>query len=54
VIALIDSSKFQSKGIKLIAALPEIDTLITDSGVPADTLHEIRATGVNVIVVDRM
>jgi DeoR family transcriptional regulator of aga operon len=54
VIALIDSSKFQSKGIKLIASLSEIDTLITDSGVPFDILHEIRAMGVNVIVVKKM
>jgi DeoR family transcriptional regulator, aga operon transcriptional repressor len=54
VIALIDSSKFQSKGIKWIASLSEIDTLITDSGVPFDILHEIRAMGVKVIVVDRV
>lgn len=54
VIALIDSSKFQSKGIKLIAPLSEIDVLITDSGVPFDILHEIRAMGVSVIVVDKI
>jgi DeoR family transcriptional regulator of aga operon len=52
VIALIDSSKFQNKGIKLIASISEIDTLITDGGAPFDILHEIRAKGVNVIVVD--
>jgi DeoR family transcriptional regulator of aga operon len=52
VIALIDSSKFQNKGIKLIASIAEIDTLITDSGVPFDILHEIRAMGVKVLVVE--
>jgi DeoR family transcriptional regulator of aga operon len=52
VIALIDSSKFQNKGIKLIASISEIDTLITDSGVPFDILHEIRAMGVKVLVAD--
>lgn len=54
VIALIDSSKFQCKGIKLIAPLSELDTIITDSGVPSDVLHKIRSMGVNVLVVDKM
>jgi DeoR family transcriptional regulator of aga operon len=52
VIALIDSSKFLCKGIKMIASLKEIDTLITDSGAPFDILHEIRIMGVNVLVAD--
>lgn len=52
VFALIDSSKFQSKGITAIAPLSEVDTLITDRGIPLAILHKIRELGVNVIVVD--
>ena len=51
VYALIDSSKFLSKGITAIAPLADVDTLITDSGIPASVLADIRALGVNVIVV---
>ncbi len=54
VIALIDSSKFLSKGITTIAPLSEVDTLITDDGIPSSILHEIRGLGVNVIVVNRI
>jgi DeoR family transcriptional regulator, aga operon transcriptional repressor len=52
VFALIDSSKFQNKGIISISALKDIDTLITDDGISPDMLHKIRATGVKVNVVN--
>jgi DeoR family transcriptional regulator of aga operon len=52
VFALIDSSKFQSKGITAIAPLAQIDTLITDSGIPLNILKEIRNLGVNVVVIN--
>jgi DeoR family transcriptional regulator of aga operon len=51
VFALIDSSKFLSKGITAIAPLSKIDTLITDGGIPDQILKEIRDLGVNVIIV---
>jgi len=51
VVALIDSTKFQSKGITAIAPLSTISTLITDSGIPQDILKAIRELGVEVIVV---
>lgn len=54
VIALIDSSKFLSKGITTIAPLADVDTLITDSGIPSDILNKIRSLGVNVIVADKI
>jgi len=54
VIALIDSSKFHSKGITTIAPLKEIDTLITDSGIPEDILEKIKSLGVFVIVADKI
>lgn len=52
VIALIDSSKFESKGITAIAPLAQVNTLITDSGIPQDILREIKNLGVEVIVVE--
>ncbi len=52
VFVLIDSSKFLSKGITAIAPLTDVDTLITDKGIPSDILEEIRGIGVNVVVVD--
>ena len=51
VFALIDSSKFERKGITSIAPLTGIDTLITDKGIPAKTLSSIKGLGVEVIVV---
>ncbi len=54
VFALIDSSKFLSKGITTIAPLTEVDTLITDDGIPTTILKEIRGLGVNVIVVNKI
>jgi DeoR family transcriptional regulator of aga operon len=54
VFALIDSSKFLSKGITTIASLTEVDTIVTDDGIPSVTLHEIRGLGVNVIVVNKV
>jgi len=52
VIALIDSSKFESKGITAIATLAQVNTLITDNGIPQDILREIKNLGVEVIVVE--
>ena len=54
VFALIDSSKFLSKGITAIAPLSDVDTLITDSGIPSDILNKIRGLGVNVLVVNEI
>jgi DeoR family transcriptional regulator of aga operon len=54
VFALIDSSKFHNKGITTIAPLSEVDTIITDNGIPADILQKIRGLGVNVLVADKI
>lgn len=54
VIALIDSSKFHSKGITTIAPLSSVNTLITDSGIPVEILEKIKGLGVNVIVADQI
>lgn len=52
VIALIDSSKFRDMGITTIAPLREINTLITDNGIPSDILEQIRGLGIDVLVVN--
>jgi DeoR family transcriptional regulator, aga operon transcriptional repressor len=54
VIALIDSSKFQCKGITTIAPLSAVDTIITDSGIPAELLQKITDLGVFVIIADKI
>jgi DeoR family transcriptional regulator of aga operon len=54
VIALIDSSKFLSKGITAISPLSKVDTLITDNGIPISILNDIRGLGVEVIVIDNI
>lgn len=53
VVALVDSSKFQSRRAGLIACpLQRIATLVTDSGVDAPTVEMLQSRGVQVIVVD--
>lgn len=51
VILVADSSKVGMVSPALICPLNRIDTIITDSGVDADSLAAFRATGVEVIVV---
>ena len=51
VFALIDSSKFHSNGITSIAPLTEVDTLVTDKGIPEPVLNSIRGLGVEVVAV---
>ncbi len=52
VFALIDSSKFLSKGITSIAPLTEVDTIITDSGISPEILNSLRGIGIDVVVVN--
>jgi DeoR/GlpR family transcriptional regulator of sugar metabolism len=40
-------------GITAIAPLSEIETLISDSGIPPVILQEIRVLGVNVLIADK-
>lgn len=50
VIFLADHSKLKHIATAKIAALSEADLLITDSGASAETLKELRATGIEIIV----
>ncbi|EDL53589.1 HTH-type transcriptional regulator UlaR [Vibrio mediterranei] len=51
LIALADGSKVGKHGGKLLATPSQLDTLITDSNAEPSVLDELRASGVNVIVV---
>jgi len=52
VIALIDSSKFHDRGMMIIAALSEVDLLVTDSDISDHTLQTLKTMGVNVLVAN--
>jgi DeoR/GlpR family transcriptional regulator of sugar metabolism len=52
-IGLIDSSKFGLSALLAIARPQELDALVVDDGLDADTLVSYRAAGVNVIVAER-
>jgi DeoR/GlpR family transcriptional regulator of sugar metabolism len=49
-IVVADSSKIGSVGLTTIIPLKEIDTLVTDQGVPESTLEQLRQLGVQVIL----
>jgi DeoR/GlpR family transcriptional regulator of sugar metabolism len=51
VIAVADSSKLGRIGFTPIVPLKQVQKLITDSGAPAALLDEIRAVGIEVIIV---
>lgn len=53
VIAIADSSKFGKRSCHMIRECSNIDTLITDSGIPDDYLDQLKSMKVNVILVDQ-
>lgn len=50
VVVLADSSKFNRRGIGRIGGLEEVDYIVTDSLVPADTVRTLQEQGIQVIV----
>ena len=50
-VLVIDSSKFDHVGLVPVKPISSFDILITDSGAPAEVIKEIRAAGVEVIIV---
>ncbi|AKK11024.1 DeoR/GlpR family DNA-binding transcription regulator [Corynebacterium uterequi] len=50
VVAVIDSSKWQLRGLSQFASWPEVDTVITDDGTPEELCDSLDALGVEVIV----
>lgn len=51
VVGLVDSRKWGSVAAATFAKLEQIQTLITDSGAPADLIAQARQSGVEVVVV---
>jgi DeoR family transcriptional regulator of aga operon len=51
VIAVTDSSKLLRRNLSVIAAVDQVDLLITDSGAEARAVKAIRARGVEVQLV---
>jgi len=51
VVVVADSAKFQRRSLSVIAKLDAVHKIITDSGVPPPLLAELRARGVDVLVV---
>lgn len=51
VVAVADSSKIGRQGFKAIVSLAEVDVLITDTAANLERVAEIRAAGVEVILV---
>ena len=52
VILLVDSSKFASSSGAIVCGLDEVDVLITDSGIDADTRAMLAAAVPRLIVAD--
>ncbi|MGF7153698.1 DeoR/GlpR family DNA-binding transcription regulator [Novosphingobium gossypii] len=50
VILLVDSSKFTSSSGAIVCGLDEVDTIVTDAGIPAETADQLRARGVRVVI----
>ena len=51
IIVLADSSKFRRRGFSKIANITEVDTIITDSGIPDTVAQQIRDLGIDLRVV---
>jgi DeoR family ulaG and ulaABCDEF operon transcriptional repressor len=52
VILLVDSSKFTTRSGTIVCELGEVDTLITDAGIPASAAAAIREAGVNLVIAE--
>ena len=52
VILLVDSRKFGSSSGTIVCSLDEVDTLITDAGIPENMRRELVNRGVNLIVAE--
>jgi DeoR family transcriptional regulator of aga operon len=51
VVVVADSTKFQRRGLSVISGLDAVHKLVTDSGAPPEAVADLRARGVEVLVV---
>ncbi|WKE65884.1 transcriptional repressor AgaR [Gallaecimonas kandeliae] len=52
IVVVTDSSKFNRAGVHQIRAFGEIDTLVTDSGIPDSFAQALKDAGVKLVIVD--
>ena len=52
VVVMADSTKFGRRGISRICGLDQVDYIITDNDLPADTIKQIEEKGVKMIIAD--
>ncbi|MEE4454804.1 DeoR/GlpR family DNA-binding transcription regulator [Novosphingobium resinovorum] len=50
VILLVDSSKFNSSSGAIVCGLDEVDTVVTDAGIPPEMAQRLRDMGVKLII----
>ena len=53
VIVVLDATKWGRIGVTSYADLADVDTIITDDQAPADLVDQVRASGVEVIIVEK-
>ncbi len=51
IIVVTDSSKFNRSSLHKIIDTPRIDMVITDEGIPADSLKELQRLSIDVLLV---
>jgi len=51
IIVVTDSTKFNRSSLHKIIDMPRIDMIITDEGVPAESLKELQRVGIEVVLV---
>lgn len=51
IIVVTDSSKFNHSSLHKIIDTQRIDTIITDEGIPAESLRELQRAGTEVVLV---
>lgn len=52
VVLLVDSHKFDTSSGSIVCGLDEIDVVVTDNGVSAESLALLRDKGIEVVVAD--
>ena len=50
VVLLVDSSKFRSSSGAIVCGLDEVDTIVTDAGIPQDMADRLREVGVKLVI----
>ena len=50
VVLLVDSSKFRSSSGAIVCGLDEVDTIVTDAGIPQDMADRLRDLGVKLVI----